>query len=58
MRHSCKIGEKITSGEFVKLADLLSANLYAVDQEPRSFLDGKVLVSKKPQLFEVEDVLT
>ena len=52
-----KLVKKITSGEFVKLADLLSTNLPAVDLEPQSFLDGKLLVSKKRRLVEVEDIL-
>ena len=57
--HPGKIGEKkITSGEFVELADLLSTNLRAVDLEPQSFLDGKLLVSRKRRLVEVEDILT
>ena len=42
----------------MKLADLLLANLNAVDQEPQSFLDGKLLVSKKRPLVEEEDSLT
>lgn len=33
-------------------------SFHAVDQEPQSFLDGKLLVSKKRQLVEVEDILT
>lgn len=42
----------------MELADLLLANLNAVDQEPQSFLDGKLLVSKKRQLVEVDNSLT
>ena len=42
----------------MELAGLLLANLNAVDQEPQSFLDGKLLVSKKRQLVEVDDSLT
>lgn len=42
----------------MELAGLLLANLNAVDQEPESFLDGKLLVSKKRQLVEVDDSLT
>ena len=53
-----KLVKKITSGEFVELADLLSTNLRAVDLEPQSFLDGKLLVSRKRRLVEVEDILT
>ena len=40
------------------LADLLSANLRAVDQEPHTFLDGKLLVSQKRRLVEISDILT
>ena len=50
--------KKITNGEFVELADLLSTNLHAVDLEPQAFLDDKLLVSKKRRLVEVEDILT
>ena len=53
-----KLVKKITNGEFVELADLLSANLRAVDQEPHTFLDGKLLVSKKRRLVEIADILT
>ena len=53
-----KLVKKITSGEFVELADLLSTNLRAVDLEPQSFLDSKLLVSRKRRLVEVEDILT
>ena len=42
----------------MELADLLLANLNAVDQEPQSFLDGKLLVSKKRPQVEEEDSLT
>ena len=42
----------------MELADLFLANLNAVDQEPQSFLDGKLLISKKRRLVEVEDSLT
>ena len=53
-----KLVKKITNAELVELADLLSTNLHAVDLEPQAFLDGKLLVSKKCQLGEVEDILT
>ena len=49
---------KIISGQFVDLADLVSAKLRAVDQEPHTFLDGKLLVSQKRRLVEISDVLT
>ena len=47
-----KLVSKITSGQFVDLADLLSVNLRAVDQEPHTFLDSKLLVSRKRRLVE------
>ena len=50
--------QKVTSGQFVDLADLLSGNLRAVDQEPHTFLDGKLLVSRKRRLVEITDILT
>ena len=53
-----KLVKKIIKGEFVELADLLSTNLRAVDLEPQAFLGGKLLVSKKCRLVEVEDILT
>jgi len=42
----------------VDLANSLFTNLHAVNLEPQSFLYGKVLVSKKCRLVEVEDILT
>ena len=53
-----KVVSKIISGQFVDLADLLSANLRPVDQEPHTFLDGKLLVSQKRRLVEISDILT
>ena len=53
-----KLVSKITSGQFVDLADVLLANLRAVDQEPHTFLDGKLLVSRKRRLVEIMDILT
>ena len=53
-----KLVKKIISGEFVELVDLLSTNLRAVNLEPQALLDGKLLVSKKHQLVEAEDILT
>ena len=41
-----KVVSKIISGQFVDLADLLLVNLRAVDQEPHTILDGKLLVSQ------------
>lgn len=52
-----KVVTKITTRQFVELADLLSANLQAVEKEPQTFLDGKLLVSKKHRLVEIQDVL-
>ena len=53
-----KMVSKIISGQFVDLGELLSANLRAVDQEPHTFLDGKLLVSQKRRLVEISDILT
>jgi len=53
-----KVVSKIISDQFVDLADLLSANLRAMDQEPLTFLDGKLLVSQKRRLVEISDILT
>ena len=53
-----KVVSKIINGQFVDLADLLSANLRAVDQEPHTVLDGKLLVSEKRRLVEISDILT
>ena len=53
-----KVVSKIISGQFVDLADLLLVNLRAVDQEPHTFLDGKLLVSQKRRLVEISDILT
>ena len=58
-----KLVGKITNGQFMDLADLLSANLRSPEQEPQTYLDGKLIVSssKRPskrRLDEVKDVLT
>ena len=54
-----KLVTKITEGQFVELADLLSVNLRAVEQEPQAFLEGKLLVSKsKRRQVEISDILT
>ena len=53
-----KLVSKITSGQFVDLADLLSANLRTAEQEPQTFLDGKLVVSKKRRAVEIQDILT
>ena len=40
-----KLAKKIIEGQFVELADLLTVNLCAVEEEPQTFLEGKLLVS-------------
>ena len=50
---------KVVDGQFVELADLLSANLRVVEQEPQTFLDGKrVVSSSKHRQVEIKDFLT
>lgn len=54
-----KLVAKILSGQFVDLADLLSANLRSPEQEPQTYLDGKLIVSSsKRRLVEIKDILT
>ena len=54
-----KLVSKIVGGKFVELADLLSVNLRAVEQEPQTFLDGKCVVSSsKRRQVEIKDILT
>ena len=54
-----KLVGKIANGQFVDLADLLSANLRLPEQEPQTYLDGKLIVSSfKRRLVEVKDILT
>ena len=53
-----KLVAKITSGQFVDLADLLSANLRTSEHKPQAFLDGKLVVSKKRWVVEIQDILT
>ena len=53
-----KLVSKITSGHFVDLANLLSANLRTAEQELQTFLDGKLVVFKKCQAVEIQDILT
>ena len=54
-----KLVAKIREGYFVELADLLAINLRAVEQEPQTFLEGKLLVSKsKRWQVEITDILT
>ena len=41
------------------LADLLMVNLRAVEQEPQTFLEGKMLLSNaKRRQLEIKDILT
>ena len=43
----------------MELADLLTVNLRAGDQEPQTFLEGKLLVSNvKRRQVEIKDILT
>ena len=50
---------KITCGHFLDLADLLSANLRMGDNEPQTFLEGKLVMSApKRRVVEVSDILT
>ena len=54
-----KLVSKIVGGQFVELADLLFVNLRAVEQEPQTFLDGKLAVSSsKRRQVEIKDILT
>ena len=54
-----KLVKRITDGQFVELADLSSVNLWAVEQEPQTFLEGKLLVpSSKRWQMEIKDILT
>ena len=50
--------KKIIDGQFVELADLLSVNIRAKDQEPQAYLDGKILAAPKRRQLEIKDVLT
>ena len=54
-----KLAKKIIEGQFVELADLLTVNLRAGDQEPQTILEGKLLVSHvKRRQVEIKDILT
>ena len=46
-----KLVTKITSGQFVDLADLLSANLRSPKQEPQTYLEGKFKFKFQVLLF-------
>ena len=52
-----KLVSKITGGHFVDLANLLSANLCRVDNEPQHVMDRKLVTSTtKQRQVEVEDI--
>lgn len=54
-----KLVSKVTGGHFDDLADLLSLNLRAVESEPQTFLDGKLVVlPTKRRQAEIHDILT
>ena len=54
-----KLAKKIIEGQFVELADLLTVNLCTMEQEPQTFLEGKLLVSNaKRRQVEIKDILT
>ena len=54
-----KLVAKITGGQFIELADLLSDNIRAQDAEPQAFLDGKLVVSgTKKRVTEITDIVT
>ena len=53
-----KLVKKIIDGQFVELTDLLSVNIWAEDQEPQAYLDGKILVAPKRRQLEIKDILT
>ncbi|XP_022798991.1 uncharacterized protein LOC111337035 [Stylophora pistillata] len=54
-----KLVRKIVEGQFVELADLFTANLRAEEQEPQTFLEGKLVVSSsKHRQVEIKDILT
>ena len=56
---AAKLAKKIMEGQFVELAELLTVNLRAVEQEPQTFLQGKLLVSNaKRRQVEIKDILT
>ena len=54
-----KLVGKITGGQFVDLADLLSDNIRVQESEPQAFLDGKLVVATaKTRMVEVVDIPT
>ena len=54
-----KLLRKIMGGHFVDLADLLSINLCTVENEPETFLNGKLVVlASKYWEDEITDIFT
>ena len=54
-----KLVAKITGGQFIELADLLSDNIKAQETEPQAFLEGRLLVSNnKKRVVEITDIMT
>lgn len=54
-----KLVVKITSGQFIDLADLLGDNIRALESEPHAFLDGKLVVAtSKKRVSEIADITT
>ena len=53
-----KLVVKITGGQFVELADLLSDNIKAQDTQPQAYLEGRLLVEKKKRVVEITDIVT
>ena len=54
-----KLVSEIIGDQVFELADLLSVNLQAVEQEPKMFLDGELVVSSsKCSQVEIKDILT
>ena len=54
-----KLANKITSGQFVELADLLPDNLKVNESETQTFLEGKLVVAPaRRRTVEIQDILT
>ena len=54
-----KLANKITSGQFVELADLLPDNLKVNESETQTFLEGKLMVAPaRKRTVEIQDILT
>lgn len=53
-----KLVAKTTGGHFIELADMLSANPQAMEQEPQAFLNGTLVASgPKRRQVEIHDIL-